>query len=61
MTRVTARQIAPEATAPRPAAGTSEGTRSSPRVAAIIPRIARLDRRILKALAAFDRGERPAA
>ena len=31
------------------------------RMAATIRRIAREDRRILKALAAFDRGERPAA
>jgi hypothetical protein len=61
MTDVTPRQTAREATAHRTEADTAEGSKPSKGVAATIRRIAHADRRILRALAAFDRGERPAA
>jgi hypothetical protein len=41
--------------------GTAVAVNQPKNVAATIRRIARKDRRILRALAAFDRGERPAA
>ena len=57
MVRELQRQPAPQ----RSNVAAARAARPRKRIAATIRRVAREDRPILKALAAFDRGERPAA